>query len=171
MDQLTNSALRHTHCRRHLGPAPPVDGGLDECVVLARGQLGHGREDIERQHPLLGHLVRGLGDQIGFAESGHRRRASRLAPGQIPEDPVQPPAEMAHLRPGLKRRQGRQEGLLDEVVGPARVQAPGLRQEGPAIAVRDRLRGARIPLPGQRHQSVVGLRPQQEVRQPRAHTP
>jgi hypothetical protein len=71
--ELSNRALGESHCRRNLGPAAAVNGGLEQCVVLTRRKLCYLGQGVTGKHPALGDLLRGLSGWPGLVQFGHGR--------------------------------------------------------------------------------------------------
>jgi hypothetical protein len=157
VDQLPDRTLGQAHGIGHLGPTQPLEGHLDDRVVLARWKLSHSSQGIHGQHPPLRHLLGGLGDRMLLLKLGQGRGRRIFAPGLVAEDLMQPAAEVPHLGAGLQSRERGQEGLLDEVLSAMRIDATGIGGQRLAVTLDDQLECALVPQMGESDQSLVRL--------------
>jgi hypothetical protein len=70
VDQLADRSLGQPHDLGNLGPAPALDGGLHQGVLLPWREVRHRHQGGVRQHPPFGDLVSALADRIRFVEIG-----------------------------------------------------------------------------------------------------
>jgi hypothetical protein len=138
--------------------------------VLTGRKLCEGCEGFDRQQPALGRVMRGLGRAAG---AGRRLKAqgggSRRAGGQIAQDLEQPAAQVAHLRPGLERRERRQERLLHEVLSALVVEATGVAEELTPVPLDDQRERTLVAEARESNEPLICLRAHQEIREPWAH--
>ena len=143
-------------------------------VHLAQDQrrpLGLGESvDVADEHPELLALVDLVGG--GRAVLGqvdvHRVDADGLDPAQVVEaavagDPIEPRPDVDRAVVVEDRVERGGEDLLEHVLGvlAGPEQMPAERQQAGVIARDQDLKGGRAPAPDQRHQTFVGLQPQQ----------
>lgn len=170
MKHLPDRSLGGAQRDRRLGATATLQAGQDQGIPLSLGQASQFRQQSPSLDP-AGHVIlqvrarAGLRLELGGCPRGHD------AGHPVADDLVKPAAEVADLSLGSESGKRAQERLLDHILGPPTgPQATGEAEQASLVALHDHDERPVMPRSRETDQTLVGLRSENEIREPRAHS-
>ena len=153
-------AAREPERRGDLVVAAPVEGRAHHHLALEVGERGEARQRIAGGHSLLDELLHARRSGDGHQALGQLAARAQRGDRDVVDDPVQPGASVPYLSAAAEGTPGLEESLLEDVLGrrATRRHAPAVGKQLAAVPANERFEGALVPVAGERHQPLVGLR-------------